>query len=1039
MIKFLKTNKIAILVFTVFIWIYWAFSVFTIPKEAQPSVNIPYYYVSVSYLGADPSSIEEQVIIPLEQKIKSITNIDKITSSCYYNFGTILVQFTTAKTDVDATNDLKAAIDQVYPTLPSDVNYPSVKKISVTDTPVYSFSVAGNIPTQVMYTKLKSLEDQIKSVAWVSDINIIGKPIQEVKLTFDAQKLAVLDMDFSMIVNQLKWAFVKFPVDKKDIAGKLYSFEITNYETNLTWLIQQLKDYDLLNVAGKAIKLGDVATVYIWYKQQNNESFAITDINSLETKNALSFQIKKSPWYSLDTFVDELKTVVATYAKTTPDLTYTETLSQKESIQRTYGLFMENFWETALLVFCIILLFLGFRSSRLIMLSFLIVYLGNFIYLKGIGYSFNNIVSFALILVLWIMIDNLIVITQWIVVGLQKFAGNIWQAIGDSIKNYGKPIFFWTLTTIVIFIPLYFWLTWIMGEYLKAMPVTIISNLAISLVVTMFILPVLALFFYKSWQIYISPPSLSFLEKTWVKFGNRYHRHNQSRWWSRWIVFGFLLFFVWALSLMPLGIVKFSFMGNIDSNNVWINLKYPPGISMTDNQAYTSKIARATLKYFQTVMSGVVKDISIDLWQWYSLQWSASAGNNVSSFTIRLVDTTQRNIKSFQIVEQIQKELVFALKEKYTFIQDISVFTTQAWASSGKPVAFNIVGDDYQKINNYVQEILPDIKNIPGVFNVGISIEYTNGKIIYVLDENKAKSLGITSMSSVTSLVALMNAGYESNGVKIKDFSDFGSDVLSLNAFLSTDLPIDQTKIGKITLDQIISKKQLQPEINAIIREDGKRRISIQADKTNSAILTDITLAIDKVIKNHPLPDGLQKTTWWDAASLTQASSDLSKAMLIWLILMILVLIIQFNNVKYAIVIVSSVFLTIWWTIVILALTWYDLTFPAMIGIFGVMWVWVNQALIHLEDFKYFYEDKWMSVVDSFQQSIAERFVPIFLTKTVTIIGLLILAMKDELFWSMAIWFIWWLIVSFFITLLYIPSLMNLVSRKYHHKHEEFE
>ncbi|MEI8008259.1 MAG: hypothetical protein WCI00_02180 [bacterium] len=54
-------------------------------------------------------------------------------------------------------------------------------------------------------------------------------------------------------------------------------------------------------------------------------------------------------------------------------------------------------------------------------------------------------------------------------------------------------------------------------------------------------------------------------------------------------------------------------MGNIDSNNVWINVKYPPGISMVDNQAYTSKVARATLKYFQTVMSGVIKDISIDL------------------------------------------------------------------------------------------------------------------------------------------------------------------------------------------------------------------------------------------------------------------------------------------------------------------------------------------------------------------------------------------------------------------------------------------
>lgn len=1038
MINFLKTNKIAILVLTMFIWIYGAISIFTIPKEAQPSVNIPYYYISFTYLGADPSSIEEQVVIPLEQKVKSVTAVKNITSTCYYNFGTIMVEFEKSKSDVDATNDLKSVIDQVYPTLPSDVKYPTLKKIAINDTPVYTFSVAGTIPTQVMYTALKPLEDQIKSIPWVSDLAIIGKPIQEVKLNFDAQKLALLDLDFSMIVNQLRGAFIKFPADKKDVAGKLYSFEITNYETNLTWLIDQIKDYDLLNIVGKTIKVRDVATVYIWYKQQDKKSFVIPNIDSSTTQNALSFQIKKSPGYSLDTFVDELKIVITDYAKTTPTLNFIETLSQKESIQKTYGLFIENFWETALLVFFIILLFLWFRSSWLIMVSFLIVYLANFIYLKLIGYSFNNIVSFALILVLWIMIDNLIVITQWIVVGLQKYAGNIWKAIEDSLANYGRAIFFGTTTTIVIFVPLYFWLTWIIGEYIRSMPVTIISNLAISLLVTMVILPVLALFFFKSWQTYIPTSSLSFLERTGVKFADRYHRRNQTRWWSRWIILMFLLFFVWALSLVPLWVVKFSFMGNMDSNNLWMNLTYAPGISLSDNQLYTSKVASATLKYFQTAMSGLVKDISIDLGQWYSLQWWWGAGNNVSSFTIRLVDTTQRDKKSFQIVEQMQKELLVALKEKYAFLQDASIFTVQAGWGSGKPITFSIVGDDYQQINDYVQKILPDIKAIPGVFNVGISIEYTNGKIVYVLDENKAKSLGITSMSSVTSLLALKNANYESNGVLVKEFSDFGSDALSLKAFLATDLPIDQTKIGKVTLDQIIKQKQLLPEINAITRQNGKRNISIQADKTNSVALSDITLAINAIIEKNPLPNGLEKTTWWDIESQTQSSQDLGKAMIIGLILMILVLIIQFNNIKYSIVIVSSVFLSIWGTIVILALTWYDLTFPAMIGIFGVMWVWVNQALIHLEDFKTFYQEQWMSVVDSFQQSIAERFIPIFLTKVTTIIGLLILAVKDELFWSMAIAFIGGLIVSFFITLLYIPSLMNLVSKEYyvHPDHE---
>jgi len=86
MVKFLQNNRIAILVFTLFITIYGILSLFTIPKEAQPQINIPYYYISFSYLGADPASIEEQIAIPLEQKIKSITHVDKITSSCYANY-----------------------------------------------------------------------------------------------------------------------------------------------------------------------------------------------------------------------------------------------------------------------------------------------------------------------------------------------------------------------------------------------------------------------------------------------------------------------------------------------------------------------------------------------------------------------------------------------------------------------------------------------------------------------------------------------------------------------------------------------------------------------------------------------------------------------------------------------------------------------------------------------------------------------------------------------------------------------------------------
>ena len=1032
MINFLKNNRISILILTVFVAIYGTLSIFTIPKEAQPSINIPYYYVSVAYVGADPSSIEEQLIIPLEQKFKGITSVKKITSSSYYNFGTITVEFDKTKSDVDATNDLKAAIDQVAPTFPADAKLPTLNKVDISDTPVYSFSVAGDVPTQIIYQQVKPLEDQIKSIPWVSDVSIVGKPLQEIKLVFDEQKLAMLDLDFSVVVGQLKWAFVKFPVDKKDVDGKLYSFEVTNYDTDLTGLLQQVANYDIVSLgSGKTIKVQDVASVYLGYAQQSNKSF-VMDATGGESQNALSFQIKKAPGYSVESFVDTIKTTMNTFSATTPHLKYVETLSQSESIQHTYGLFLENFWETAVLVFIIILLFLWFRSSMLILISFLIVYMGNFIYLKSIWYSFNNIISFALILVLGIMIDNLIVITQGIVVGLQKYSWDIRQAIGDSIKNYGRALIFGTSTTIAVFVPLYFGVSWIIGEYIKAMPVTIISNLAISLLVTIIILPVLALFFFRSWAEYVATPSLSYLERTGVKFANRYHRVNQRRRWSRSIIFFFLAFFIGAISLVPLGFVKFSFMGNLDSNNIWINLTYKPWTSLSVNQQATSEIADATLRYFQTIFTGDLKDMSIDLGQGYSLQWAGGVGSNVASFTIRLIDTKQRNIPSYKMVEQMQKQFLPLVTGRYPVLQDMSIFTTQAWWGSWKPISFNIAGEDYQQVNAYIQSILPEIKRIPGIYNVTTSLEYTNGKIIYVLDENKAKSLGISSASSVTDLIALKNSDYESNGIKIKDFSDFGSDTLSLNAFLSTDMSIEDTKLGKISLDQIIQEKQLQPEINAIQREDGKRVISVSADKESAAVLTDITTKVNAILASHPLPAGLTNITWGSAQDLAQSMQDLGTAMIIGLILMILILVVQFNNLKYALVIVSSVFLSIGGTLTLLAIMRISMTFPAMIGIFGVMGVGVNQALIHIEDFKYFYREKGLSVVDSFQQSIAERFIPIFLTKATTIIGLIILAVKDELFGSMAVAFIGGLIVSFFITLLYIPSLMNLVNSEYH-------
>jgi multidrug efflux pump subunit AcrB len=178
--------------------------VLTIPKEAIPSANIPYYIVSVVYAGADPATIEEQVVNKLEQRFKSISLIKNVKSTSSANMGIISLEFYPTKSDVSATNDIKAAIDQVYPTLPSDVKVPTLKKVDISNTPIYTFSVAAHYPPEMIYDKVKALEDKIKSVPGVGEVTVIGKPTKEIKINFDADKIAALDLDISIIVSTLK-------------------------------------------------------------------------------------------------------------------------------------------------------------------------------------------------------------------------------------------------------------------------------------------------------------------------------------------------------------------------------------------------------------------------------------------------------------------------------------------------------------------------------------------------------------------------------------------------------------------------------------------------------------------------------------------------------------------------------------------------------------------------------------------------------------------------------------------------------------------
>lgn len=160
-------------------------------------------------------------------------------------------------------------------------------------------------------------------------------------------------------------------------------------------------------------------------------------------------------------------------------------------------------------------------------------------------------------------------------------------------------------------------------------------------------------------------------------------------------------------------------------------------------------------------------------------------------------------------------------------------------------------------IGAYMAQILPDMQKIPGVFNITTNIAYTNGRFVYTLDPNKLKDVNVSSLSVATTLMGIKNSEYNPNGISIKEFGDFGKDTIKLQGYVDYTGNIDDIKIGQIPLQQLITKIELQPELLSIARNDNQKAIHIEADKTRDTALSDVTTAINAIIKNHPMPDGV--------------------------------------------------------------------------------------------------------------------------------------------------------------------------------------
>ena len=357
-------------------FIIWIASFLSIPKEENPSVELPMFVVNTINYWGSPETIEKQITNKLEDEIKSISWIKKIESVSNFNYSTIIATFNDNKEISEAKGDLKDVIDEVSPEFPANTTASVVKQISPNDTPIYSFWVSADATSKTIYDKAESLEDDIKSLEWVSEIIITGEPTEKISVYLDYEKINQFWINISQVYNVLANIFVNQPVDKKDIWWNLYSYEILTFSKNKENLLQQLQNTDIVNIDSRSIKLSDIAEVYFEEKSERQKSYIKWEKGIL---NTVSFDVKVTPGADIEKIIENIKISIEDWKSQHGDFEVFETYSKSKDIDNMYGTFVSNFRQTGLTIMVILFLFIGVRISLWVTIAFPLVYFITFI------------------------------------------------------------------------------------------------------------------------------------------------------------------------------------------------------------------------------------------------------------------------------------------------------------------------------------------------------------------------------------------------------------------------------------------------------------------------------------------------------------------------------------------------------------------------------------------------------------------------------------------------------------------------------------
>jgi len=940
----------------------------TIPKEAEPDIEIPIVYVSIEHDGISPEDSERLLVRPMEQELRSIEGVKEMTANAYEGGANVQLEFDAGIDTKQALQDVREKVDLAQAKLPGDTEEPTVNEVKMSRfDPMLVLNLAGDVPERTLTKIAKDLEEKLEALSGVLEVNLVGTREELMEVVVDPLSMESYGLDQAQIIN-----FVNRN-NRLVAAGALHSSE-GRFPVKVPGVFKSAEDVldmPIKAVGERVVHFKDIAKVRRTYKDAES-------VSRLNGKPAMAIEVIQRSRANIIATIDEVNSIIEEErVYWPPGIEIVASRDKSKDVNNMLSELQNNVLAAVLLVFIVIIGILGIRSALLVGVAIPGSFLMGILLIGSFGITINMMVLFALIMAVGMLVDGAIVVTEMADRRMAE-GDSRHDAYSRAAVRMSWPIIASTCTTLAAFVPLALW-PGISGEFMKYLPITLIAVLSASLVMALLFVPTLGAIFGRTGATTedarrnLAAAETGNLDEVTGMTGKyiQFLKKTLSHPWRGVAgVTGLLVAVYTAFFVFGKGIEYFP---EVEEPFGMVDIRARGDLSTTERDFLVRQVENRVLG-MPEIEFLYAKTGSND----------RGAEDQIGSLTLNYIDWDKRRPAN---------DILAEIRERTKDLVGIRIETRkpETGPPRGKPISVEFSSRFPNELNDAVERVRLHMESNEAIVNIEDSRPLPGIEWQIKVDRAEAARFG-ADISLVGAMVQLVTNGIKIGEYRPDDSDDeidirvrYPEDSRSLSQIDELRIPTEQ---GLVPISTFIERVPAQ-KVGTIRRTDMRRTLTIDADVAAGKLVDEVVRELRAEVPDLNLGSRVSYSFRGSTEDQQEDMEFLARAMMMALAIMAIILVTQFNSIYQAGLILTAVLFSTGGVLLGHLLMGKPFgVIMSSVGVITLAGIVVNNNIVFIDTYNVL-RNRGGQPFEAILRTCAIRLRPVLLTTVTTIAGLM--------------------------------------------------